>query len=76
MSKLDYDYLNLTLSDLPGEIWKDVPGFLGYYQVPNYGRVKALERWIERNSGKGDLHLKERILKQTVHKGLNPYTHL
>lgn len=26
------------------EIWKDIPGFEGYYQVSNFGRVKSLER--------------------------------
>lgn len=26
------------------EIWKDIPGFEGYYQASNCGRVKSLER--------------------------------
>lgn len=26
------------------EIWKDVIGYEGLYQVSNYGRVKSLER--------------------------------
>ena len=28
------------------EIWKDVVGYEGLYQVSNYGRVKSLERKI------------------------------
>lgn len=28
------------------EIWKDIRGFEGLYQVSNLGRVKSLERWI------------------------------
>ena len=28
------------------EIWKDIPGYEGYYQVSNLGRVKALEREV------------------------------
>ena len=28
------------------EIWRDVEGFEGYYQVSNLGRVKSLERTI------------------------------
>lgn len=30
----------------PLEIWKDIVGYEGYYQVSNYGRVKSLERII------------------------------
>ena len=26
------------------EIWKDVPGYVGLYQVSNLGRVKSVER--------------------------------
>ena len=29
------------------EIWKDVKGYEGYYQVSNEGRVKSLERIVE-----------------------------
>lgn len=32
------------------EIWKDIPGYEGYYQVSNIGRVKSLPRIIA-NSG-------------------------
>jgi hypothetical protein len=28
----------------PDEVWKDVAGFEGYYQVSNYGKVKSLTR--------------------------------
>ena len=34
------------------EIWKDVVGFEGYYQVSNLGRVRSLDRYVE-NSGIG-----------------------
>lgn len=27
--------------DLPGEVWKDVPGYDGEYQVSNFGRVRS-----------------------------------
>lgn len=29
------------------EIWKDIPGFEGWYQVSNTGKVKSLDRHIE-----------------------------
>lgn len=32
------------------EIWKDVPGYAGLYQVSNYGRIKSLSRKIVRNN--------------------------
>lgn len=35
-------YKNLSLEDLPGEVWKDVVGYEGLYQVSNLGRVKSL----------------------------------
>lgn len=28
------------------EIWKDIPGYEGYYQVSNLGRVKSLDRIV------------------------------
>lgn len=33
------------------EIWKDVAGYEGYYQVSNLGRVKSLFRMVEVNKG-------------------------
>jgi len=40
------------------EIWKDIKGYEGYYQVSSEGRVKSLARKIRCNRS-----LKERILK-------------
>lgn len=34
------------------EIWKDVVGYEGYYQVSNFGRVKSLERKIPARKAK------------------------
>ena len=33
------------------EIWKDVPGFEGYYQASNLGRVRSLDRTITDKNG-------------------------
>jgi len=47
------------------EIWKDIPGYEGLYQVSNYGRVKSLERLVK--NGKDRFYLKkETILKQSM----------
>lgn len=29
---------------MENEIWKDVPGYAGIYQVSNLGRVKSLQK--------------------------------
>lgn len=35
-------YQNLSLEDISGEVWKDVKGFNGIYQVSSLGRIKAI----------------------------------
>ena len=37
----------LSIDDLPNEIWKDIPGYKGLYQVSNLGRVKSLKRFFK-----------------------------
>lgn len=49
------------------ERWLDVPGWEGLYQVSDQGRVKSLARTIPRPV-KGDLVLKERILRYSTNK--------
>lgn len=34
------------------EIWKDVAGFEGLYQVSNFGNVRSVTRLITRSDGK------------------------
>lgn len=48
------------------EIWKDIKGYEGLYQVSSLGRVKSLERYHQTKiRGKECLrHQKERIMKQ------------
>ena len=45
------------------EIWKDVKGYEGYYQISNLGRLKAMDRYIE-HPKHGLMHKKETIKKQ------------
>lgn len=42
------------------EIWKDIKGYEGYYQISNFGRVKSLPRIIK---SKNFFKTKEKILK-------------
>lgn len=46
---------------MPGEVWKDIPGWEGYYQASSLGRVKSISHISF--SGK---RLKTRILRQTL----------
>ena len=44
------------------EIWRDVVGYEGYYQVSNLGRVKSVERVVLSKNGR-EIHYKERLRK-------------
>ncbi len=46
------------------EIWKDITGYEGSYQVSNFGRVKSLERMV--SCGLRPIRVPERILKLSV----------
>lgn len=46
------------------EVWKDVKGYEGLYQISNRGRVKSLERINENNHP-----IKERIMKPSMSLG-------
>jgi len=37
----------LSLEDFEGEIWKDIPGYEGFYQCSNMGRIKSVDRIIK-----------------------------
>lgn len=73
MSKNEYPYQNRSLSDMKGEVWEDIPFLDGAYIISNYGRVKALQRWVERAGNKGfwlsDKILSTRIQLQKVSGG-------
>lgn len=47
------------------EIWKDLTGYIGIYQVSNNGRVKSLSRNIARKNGQ-IAKVKEAILKPGI----------
>ncbi len=63
-------WVTSLLADYRGdvEIWKDIKGYEGEYQISNFGRVKGLDRKIVYgNESKGEYHTKkETILKSTV----------
>lgn len=46
------------------EVWKDIDGFEGYYQVSNLGKVKSVDRYVKNSSlSSGIQHIKEKMLK-------------
>ena len=49
------------------EVWRDIEGFEGLYQVSDQGRVKSLERKVKHWCG-GERIQKERILKPSMDK--------
>lgn len=57
----------LSLENLEGEIWKDIVGYEGLYQVSSFGRVKSLSRTIQcknnRRCSPYTISVKEKIRK-------------
>jgi len=49
------------------EIWKDIEGYEGFYQISNKGKVKSLKRIINKRDGR-KCYVKEKILKQVPDK--------
>jgi hypothetical protein len=48
--------------DIQNEVWKDVIGYEGLYQISNFGRVKSFPKWM------GSYYSKEKILTPKVDK--------
>lgn len=47
------------------EIWKDIAGYEGLYQVSSLGRAKSLARWVRNNKNGGLRLIKEHFVSQT-----------
>jgi DNA-binding XRE family transcriptional regulator len=60
VSRANNSTLPSRIADETGEIWKDIPGYEGLYQVSNLGRVKSFPRFGTVNN--------ERILKLHLSK--------
>ena len=55
------------------EIWKDIPGYIGFYQVSDKGRVRSLDHYVACGfEGKGWRLVKGRLLKP----GRSPSGHM
>lgn len=49
------------------EIWKDIPGYEGYYQISNTGNIKSLDRFIVKKNG-AKVFLQGKYVSVSVHK--------
>lgn len=52
---------------MENEIWKEIPGYEGLYEVSNYGQIRSIKR-LEKCGNKTRIR-KERILKQSLRRG-------
>jgi hypothetical protein len=67
-----YPYQNITLQNIKGEKWKDIPGLEGYFVISNFGRIKRLE--YETQYRNGAIYIKpEKIIKPYLVKQPNRY---
>lgn len=37
---------------MSGEDWRPIPGWEGYYEVSNFGRVRSVDRWVDYTDGR------------------------
>jgi hypothetical protein len=59
---------------MKNEIWKDVAGYVGYYEVSNYGKVRSVDRYVNNHKGERALR-KGKVLTDTLDdKGYVRYT--
>lgn len=52
------------------EEWRDIPGYENLYQASNLGRIRSVERYIERADGYKN-HIMPRVLKQKKNNSNN-----
>src|SRR6476620_815985 len=65
MDKVQYPYQNLSLNNIRGERWKDIPGLEFYARISNYGRLKRLAYELEYIDGRSYIK-PEKIIKPVV----------
>ena len=66
MSKIDFKEERIPRWQKIVEIWKDIKGFEGLYQISNFGNVKSLARKV--NNGKGIYTRQERVMTGEIDK--------
>ncbi len=51
MTEKKFPYKDLSLIDLIGEVWMDIPNLEGHYVVSNFGRIKRLTFEVQCSNG-------------------------
>ncbi len=67
-----YPFMNLSLDDMPGEEWIEIPEVEGSYLVSNFGRIKSLSRLIYK--GRKTSYSQEYIVAQNLYARYNEHT--
>lgn len=45
------------------EIWKDIPGYEGWYQVSNFGGIRSMDRYVNYRDNRKPVFYKGRVIK-------------
>lgn len=65
LQKADHPWENFDTKNMRGEVWVDLIGYDGVYEVSNFGRIKSLRKWVNRSTS-GGYFSKERIRKPGI----------
>ena len=55
------------------EIWKDIEGYEGFYQISSMGKVKALERVILNKNGKPQRYPEKMLIPEVFDRKSSKY---
>ena len=72
INKKDYPFLDTTTINLQNEVWKEIEGTQGTYEVSNLGRVKSVDRYAVNSLGRCFFR-EGKILKQSILKYPNKF---
>lgn len=61
-------------NDSPSEEWRPIPGWHGFYEVSDHGRVRSLDREIEHSCGKRQFWPGQLLRQGTTKKGYRMVT--
>lgn len=65
----------MMYEEMEREIWKDIEGYEGYYQVSNFGNLRSLERYLPRADG-GVYKVASKQLKTPINRDGYPTVRL
>ena len=72
MPRKQYPYQNVSLKNIRGEKWEDIPGLDGYFCLSNFGRIMRMEFETQYKDGRIVLR-KEKIIKPYLYYSQNRF---